>query len=114
MTHTGCTFERFISGPILQCISYMFYLILSMLILFKDIFGNPSVISNAYYEKLIKFINCSRIVDNENNCVCNNSDFIQQCCVAQGLSLSLRILDQEKMNHIIIRKLRDKLVYRWT
>ena len=77
----------------------------------KERFGNPSVITNAYYEKLSSWL---RITDNDNNDLRKYSDFLQQCCVAQDLYSSLRILDHDKENFLIISKLPDKLVYRWT
>ena len=75
----------------------------------KERFGNPSVIANVYYEKLSSW---PRITDNDNNALSKYSDFLQQCCVAQDLYSSLRILDDdEKENCLIISKLPDKLVY---
>ena len=68
------------------------------------------MIANAYYEKLSSW---PRIDDNDNNALRKYYDFLQQCCVAQDLYSSLRILDHEKENCLIISKLPDKLVYRW-
>ena len=77
----------------------------------KESFGNPSVIANAYYEKLSSW---PRITDNDNNALHKYSDFLQQCCVAQDLYSCLRILDHEKDNSLVISKLPAKLAYRWT
>ena len=104
-----------LSSPALECINDMVLLDpqhaypLAMTRL-KERFGNPSVIANAYYEKLSSW---PRITDNDNNALRKYSDFLQQCCVAQDLYSSLRILDHEKENCLIISKLPDKLVYRW-
>ena len=65
----------------------------------KERFGNPSVIANAYYEKLS---NWPRITDIDNNALRKYSDFLHQCCVAQDLYSSVRILDHEKENCMII------------
>ena len=72
-----------LSGPALECINDMFLLDpqhaypLAMTRL-KERFGNPSVIANAYYEKLSSW---PRITDNDNNALRKYSDFLQQCCV---------------------------------
>ena len=62
-------------------------------------FGDPSIVSHAFHDKLIRWL---RISDNDNCDLRKYSDFVQQCVGDQTLYPNLSTLDHGTENNMIV------------
>ena len=107
--------KRYLSGDALKCVSSLLLIptddsYVEAMALIEKRFGDPYNIACAFKSKIE---NWPKIHSRDSRSLRDFSDFLKQCEVAARHNPSLRVLNDDTQNRVMLSKLPDWLVSRW-